>query len=398
MSTFKQFNLQDYLLEALNRKGFEEPTTIQEKVIPQIQKSSDLVVQSQTGTGKTHAFLLPILNRINPESEKVQAVITAPSRELATQIYDMAMQLIEEAPINIRIKKYVGGTDKKRQSEKLENNQPHIAIGTPGRLLDLIESRALKTYTTQVFVVDEGDMTLDMGFLPQVDRIASTMPKQLQMLVFSATIPEKIQPFLKKYMDNPKFIESDHDDLLSPVIDNGLLAVRGRDRKELIYQLVTIGYPYFALIFANTIEVVDEIYDYLDDKGLNVGKLHGDLTSRERNREIRRIKQLDYQFVVATDIAARGIDIEGVSHVINAEIPDELEFFIHRVGRTGRNNMPGQAITLYDPDEEDAIRRLERKGINFTEKELKKDGLVDAKERRIRRSNKKQNKSKGKRK
>ncbi len=379
--SFAAFQLQDYLLTAITDKGFKQPTEVQERLIPVIQAGRSVVGQSQTGTGKTHTFLLPIFNQLDLKQQNVQAVITAPSRELATQIYQAAKQLADFAGEEISIMNFVGGTDKLRQVERLATKQPHIVIGTPGRILDLVTSGDLLIHTTQVMVVDEADMTLDLGFLADVDQIAGRMPDNLQMLVFSATIPEKLRPFLRKYMNNPLIEEIKPKTVISETIDNWLISTKGKDMNQIIYQLLTIGHPYLAIVFANTKQRVDEISQYLKNQGLSVATIHGDILPRERKRVMKQIQNLDFQYVVATDLAARGIDIEGVSHVINAEIPDDLEFFIHRVGRTGRNQLPGTAITLYEPSDERKINEIEALGITFKPKEIKNDEVVDSYDR-----------------
>lgn len=379
--SFATFQLQDYLLTAIADKGFKQPTEVQERLIPVIQAGRSVVGQSQTGTGKTHTFLLPIFNQLDSEQQNVQAVITAPSRELATQIYQAAKQLADFSGEEISIINFVGGTDKLRQVERLATKQPHIVIGTPGRILDLVTSGDLLIHTTQVMVVDEADMTLDLGFLADVDQIAGRMPDNLQMLVFSATIPEKLRPFLRKYMNNPLIEEIKPKTVISETIDNWLISTKGKDVNQIIYQLLTIGHPYLAIVFANTKQRVDEISQYLKNQGLSVATIHGDILPRERKRVMKQIQNLDFQYVVATDLAARGIDIEGVSHVINAEIPDDLEFFIHRVGRTGRNQLPGTAITLYEPSDERKINEIEALGITFKPKEIKNDEVIDSYDR-----------------
>ena len=379
--SFAAFQLQDYLLTAITDKGFKRPTEVQERLIPVIQAGRSVVGQSQTGTGKTHTFLLPIFNQLDLKQQNVQAVITAPSRELATQIYQAAKQLADFAGEEISIMNFVGGTDKLRQVERLATKQPHIVIGTPGRILDLVTSGDLLIHTTQIMVVDEADMTLDLGFLADVDQIAGRMPDNLQMLVFSATIPEKLRPFLRKYMNNPLIEEIKPKTVISETIDNWLISTKGKDVNQIIYQLLTIGHPYLAIVFANTKQRVDEISQYLKNQGLSVATIHGDILPRERKRVMKQIQNLDFQYVVATDLAARGIDIEGVSHVINAEIPDDLEFFIHRVGRTGRNQLPGTAITLYEPSDERKINEIEALGITFKPKEIKNDEVVDSYDR-----------------
>lgn len=381
MPSFKQFQFQPFINEALAEKGFEEPTEVQEKLIPIIKKGKSVIGQSQTGSGKTHTFLLPLMDKVKPTIDEVQIVITAPSRELANQIYQEAQQLARFSQPEIRVSNFVGGTDKQRQLNKLKHQQPHVVIGTPGRILDMMNEQALKVHTAFAFVVDEADMTLDMGFLAEVDQIAGRLPEKLQMLVFSATIPEKLRPFLKKYLENPVIEHIKPKAVISETIDNWLISTKGKNSNKIIYQLLTIGHPYLAIVFANTKQRVDEITDYLKDQGLKVAKIHGDITPRERKRVMRQVQNLDYQYVVATDLAARGIDIEGVSHVINAEVPHELDFFIHRVGRTGRNGLNGTAITLYLPADDEAITQIEQLGVSFKPKEIKNGEIVETYDR-----------------
>lgn len=381
---FGQFNLKPEIITALSAIGFYEPTPVQAKLIPDVLQGRDVVGQSQTGSGKTHTFLIPILNALEQKQKYVQAVITTPSRELAAQITQATKIFAEQFNPDITISEFVGGTDKQRQIKHLEHQQPQIVIGTPGRIKDLVESGALKLHAVHTLVVDEADMTLDMGFLSEVDYIAGAMPESLQTLVFSATMPEKLKPFLKKYLDNPHFEAIPVSTVIADTIDNWLLATKSKDKNDVLLQVLTVGNPYLALVFANTKERAKEIASYLRGHGLKIAEIHGDIEPRERRRVMKAIQNLEYQYVVATDLAARGIDIEGVSHVINDDIPDELEFFVHRVGRTGRNGLPGLAITLYGPDEEDEVAELESLGIDFKAKQIKDNEIVDVKDRRAR--------------
>ncbi|WP_148880999.1 DEAD/DEAH box helicase [Streptococcus sp. Marseille-P7376] len=378
---FTEFNFKDYIQEALKDLNFVEATEVQEKLIPVVLSGRDLVGESKTGSGKTHTFLLPIFQELDEEADSVQAVITAPSRELATQIYQAARQLASFSEQEIRIANYVGGTDKVRQIGKLESSQPHIVIGTPGRIYDLVESGDLAIHKAHIFVVDEADMTLDMGFLETVDRIAARLPKELQFLVFSATIPQKLQPFLKKYLSSPVMEQIKTKTVIADTIDNWLLSTKGRDKNAQIYEISQILQPYLAMIFVNTKTRADELQAYLTAQGLKVAKIHGDIPPRERKRIMNQVKNLDFEYIVATDLAARGIDIEGVSHVINDAIPQDLSFFVHRVGRTGRNGLLGTAITLYQPSDDSDIRELEKMGIKFTPKMIKNGEFQDTYDR-----------------
>ena len=390
---FTEFNFKDYIQEALKDLNFVEATEVQEKLIPVVLSGRDLVGESKTGSGKTHTFLLPIFQQLDEEADSVQAVITAPSRELATQIYQAARQLASFSEQEIRVANYVGGTDKARQIGKLESSQPHIVIGTPGRIYDLVESGDLAIHKAHTFVVDEADMALDMGFLETVDRIAARLPKDLQFLVFSATIPQKLQPFLKKYLSNPVMEQIKTKTVIADTIDNWLLSTKGRDKNTQIYEISQLLQPYLAMIFVNTKTRADELQAYLTAQGLKVAKIHGDIPPRERKRIMNQVKNLDFEYIVATDLASRGIDIEGVSHVINDAIPQDLSFFVHRVGRTGRNGLPGTAITLYQPSDDSDIRELEKLGIKFTPKMIKNGEFQDTYDR-DRRANREKTKEK----
>ena len=386
---FENFQFPTFLNQALAEKKFTEPTEVQTKIIPLIAAGKSVIGQSQTGSGKTLAFLLPLLAGITAETSGVQVVITAPSRELANQIYSEAESLVQFAPFELKIGRYVGGTDKKRQIEKLQHQQPQVVVGTPGRILDLVQEKALKIHTAKALVIDEADMTLDFGFLDEVDKIAAHFSGQTQFLVFSATIPEKLRPFLKKYLENPLVVEIAPENKIAPEIENLLISTKGQNRNQLIYNLLTLGQPYMAFVFANTKQRVDELSDFLKEQGLKVAKIHGDIPARERNRVMKQIQNLDYQYVVATDLAARGIDIEGISLIINDELPQDLSYFVHRVGRTGRNQLKGTAITLYAPSDDNKIAELEGQGIAFQAKVLKNSELVDSfdRNRREKRTN-----------
>ena len=378
---FTEFKFKDYIQEALKDLNFVEATEVQEKLIPVVLAGRDLVGESKTGSGKTHTFLLPIFQKLNEDADSVQVVITAPSRELARQIYQAARQIAAFSDKEIRVANYVGGTDKNRQIGKLSSSQPHIVIGTPGRIYDLVESGDLAIHKANTFVVDEADMTLDMGFLETVDKIASNLPKDLQFLVFSATIPQKLQPFLKKYLSNPVIEQIKTKTVISDTIENWLISTKGRDKNAQIYEITQLLQPYLAMIFVNTKTRADELHSYLTAQGLKVAKIHGDIASRERKRIMNQVKNLDFEYIVATDLAARGIDIEGVSHVINDAIPQDLSFFVHRVGRTGRNGLSGTAITLYQPSDDSDIRELEKLGIHFIPKMIKNGEFQDTYDR-----------------
>ena len=250
--TIESLELAPFIKEALGELGFSRLTPVQEAVIPYALKGRNLIVQSQTGSGKSHSFLIPIFQQLDPSLDQVQVVITAPSRELATQLYQVAKQLASTSPEPLRIVHYMGGTDKQRQVDKLQAGQPQVVIGTPGRIYDLMASHALHVQTAKIMVVDEADMTMDLGFLQVVEDIASRMPEDLQLMVFSATIPQQLEVFLNKYVTNPEFIQIEPQEVLASKIDNYLINTKGRDRSALVYDLLTMGHPFLALVFCTT--------------------------------------------------------------------------------------------------------------------------------------------------
>ncbi|WP_226667386.1 DEAD/DEAH box helicase [Metabacillus litoralis] len=368
---FERFSLKPFIIESLKKElKFSEPTEIQERVIPSILNGESVIGQSQTGTGKTHAYLLPLLNKIDAAKKEVQVVITAPTRELAIQIYNEVNKIIPFSDEEVTSKCYIGGTDKQRTIDKLKT-QPQIVVGTPGRIKDLVQENALIINKVRALVVDEADLMLDMGFIKEVDMVAGQMPENLQILVFSATIPEKLKPFLKKYLANPKFTHVAPKQATATKIEHVLVPTRHRDKLKLVHDMLVSFNPFLAIVFTNTKKKADEVADYLIQKGLKVGRIHGDLSPRDRKKMMKQINDLEFQYVVATDLAARGIDIKGVSHVINYEIPTtELDFYIHRVGRTARAGSSGIAATLFETSDEDALNKLEKLGVQFINRDL----------------------------
>ncbi|MFC5466617.1 DEAD/DEAH box helicase [Lederbergia graminis] len=385
LNKFEQFQLKPFINTAIKELNFSEPTEIQQKMIPIILKGDSAIGQSQTGTGKTHAYLLPILNNINPNNDQVQAVIAAPTRELANQIYQEALKIISHNEEQITARCFIGGTDKQRDISKLKQ-QPQIVIGTPGRINDLVREQALFVHTASTLVVDEADMMLDMGFLGDVDQIAGKMPKNLQILVFSATIPEKLKPFLKKYMENPKFEQVQPKQISAENIEHILVPVRSREKIALLDEMLRTYNPYLAIVFVNTKQMADQVADQLIERGLKVGRIHGDVSPRDRKKVMKQIHDLEFQYIVATDLAARGIDIPGVSHIINYELPRDLDFYIHRAGRTARAGNKGISATIYQPADEDALVRLEKMGIEFLSYDLQKGDWVEVKDRNRRKN------------
>ncbi|WP_188453639.1 DEAD/DEAH box helicase [Virgibacillus oceani] len=363
---FNQFAFHPVLTEVINRLHFYNPTKIQEEIIPEILNGQSVIGQSQTGSGKTHAYLLPLFNQINANKREVQFVITAPTRELAMQIFEEVKKIIHYADKDQKwiAKLLIGGTDKQKMMEKLKE-PPHIIVGTPGRILDLVKEEAISIYAANSFVIDEADLMLDLGFINEVDQLLVRSKKDVQLLVFSATIPQRLEHFLKKYLDNPFYVKI--DDKLSPeTMEHRLIALKHRQASDIIADISSSIQPYLAIIFTNGKDIANQLAGDLQQKGMDVGLIHGGLSPRERKRVLKDIQNLRYQYIVATDLASRGIDIKGVSHVINAQLPKEEEFYIHRVGRTARAGMEGTAISLYEEKDIKLIEKLEQKGLDFS--------------------------------
>lgn len=377
--SFQSLGMHPVLSKVIEKLQFREPTEIQEKVIPSILQGKSVIGQSRTGSGKTHAFLLPLFNQIDTSKREVQFVITAPTRELAIQIYDEVKKIIHYAEKEeVWIPKLlIGGTDKQRMMEKLKN-PPHIIVGTPGRILDLVTSEALSVYSAKTFVIDEADLMLDLGFINDVDKLLVRAKQDIQLLVFSATIPERLQHFFRKYLENPLYVRI--DDHFSPeTMEHRFIALKHRSKATVIKEISKAIQPYLALIFTNGKNEADELLGKLLNEGLNAGIIHGGLTPRERKRVLKEIQSLKYEYVVATDLASRGIDIKGVSHVINAGLPKEEEFYIHRVGRTARAGQEGTAISLYTEDDFKLIDNLEQKGLTISYVDIVDEAFVEAK-------------------
>lgn len=365
MKQFTDFNLNEHTNEFIRLNEFKDPTPIQEQVIPPVLKGKDMIGISKTGTGKTHAYLIPIMDKIDASVNKPYAVITAPTRELAVQIYEKAL-LMQKVDPEIRIQLFVGGKDRDADIKQLKTKQPHLVIGTPGRIKDLfLDEGVLRIEDANVLVVDEADMTLEYGFLDEIDAFAGRMGDDLQMLAFSATIPDQLKPFLKKYMHHPLTVKIEDTERFNPDIKHVLVPCYHHTYSETILSILPGFQPYVCLIFANTREMAEEIASDLRDKNIPVTEIHGNLESRQRKRALKELQNSTNTYVVATDLAARGLDIDTVTHVISCGFPSDLEFYIHRAGRTGRGGSTGTCFALYQESDNQAIRSLMKQGIHF---------------------------------
>ncbi|MBR2685083.1 MAG: DEAD/DEAH box helicase [Erysipelotrichaceae bacterium] len=378
MKNYEAYNFHESTLKFLEYNGFTEFFPIQEKVIPLALKHRDIIGISATGSGKTHAFLVPLMEIIDLDKPMVQAVITAPTRELAQQLFNAAKLMMKAEP-RLIVKQISGGSSKERMSDSLKT-QPHIIIGTPGRIKDLfLNEGTLLVQNAKVMVIDEGDMTLEYGFLNDIDAIAGRMNDDLQMMVFSATIPNGLKPFLKKYMKNPETVKVDEKASYNPHIRHILIPCKHKAPKERILDILPGFQPYICLIFANTREEADETAEILKDNGYRTLLLHGGLSSRERKQALNALNNHEYTYVVATDIASRGLDNDYITHVVSLGFPSELSFYVHRSGRTGRAGRDGVCYALYQDSDERSIRLLKEKGIKFEHKNFRNGEWSDLK-------------------
>lgn len=378
MSSFKDYHLKQELLKSLNNINFVSPTPIQKIVIPRAIKGEALMVQSATGSGKTHAFLIPILQNLDVSLNEVQVVIISPTRELASQLYNVVTTLTNQFPYDISVAKVIGGSSRDSEIKKFEKAQPQIVIGTIGRLNDLVVSaNVLKIHNAKTVVIDEADMIFEEKELLEVDKLIGKVQGTPQFLIFSATISKGLRQFLSKYLEKVEPVTLEEKNLTTNNIEHIMLQCKAKDKREVLLDLLKVINPYLAIIFVNTKDGVDELSLSLAKEGYKVGKLHGDLDDRSRKQMLKRINDLEFKFIVASDIAARGIDILGVSHIINFDLPKDIEFYIHRTGRTARYDSTGIAYSLYAYDDDDYVKKLQSKGLKPKFMQIKTGELVE---------------------
>lgn len=355
-TTFASFGLREYLLKGINELGFSAPSPIQEQSIPIVLAGDDLIAQAQTGTGKTAAFAIPILNKITRNND-IEALIITPTRELAMQISDEFLKLGRFARIKT-ICMY-GGQSIKRQCDLLKN-KPKVMIATPGRLLDHLMNGRLSDFTPRVVVLDESDEMLDMGFLDDIEQIFTYLPSNKQTLLFSATMPEAIKKLALKILNNPKFVKISPVDITNKDIEQKYYIINENERDEAIVRLLEIYNPSKSIIFTRTKKEADLLAQKLQSANFNAAALHGDMEQWDRKTVITNFRQNKIEILVATDVASRGLDISEVSHVFNYHIPLNPESYVHRIGRTGRAGKKGIAITLATPLEFKEINKIKQ--------------------------------------
>lgn len=357
LNTFTEFGLEPKVLQAVTELGFEEATPIQSKSIPLAMQGRDLIGQAQTGTGKTAAFGLPLINKIAKEEEKIVALIMTPTRELAIQVAEEIGKLSRFK--GIRSLPIYGGQDIVRQIRALKK-KPQIIIGTPGRLLDHINRKTIKLEDVQTVVLDEADEMLDMGFMEDIQSILKQVPEERQTMLFSATMPANIRKLADQFLKNPEHVSVIPKQVSAPLIDQAYIEVHERQKFDALSRLLDMESPDLAIVFGRTKRRVDELAEALQKRGYSADGLHGDLSQNQRDNVMRKFRDGSIDVLVATDVAARGLDVSGVTHVVNFDLPQDPESYVHRIGRTGRAGKEGAAWSFVTPREIDHLHFIER--------------------------------------
>jgi len=355
---FSDLRLSREIGKAIEDMGFEEPTPIQALAIPLIQNGRDVTAQAQTGTGKTAAFGIPVIEKIDPARRVPQALVLCPTRELAIQIAEEFSQLLAHLP-RIAVLPVYGGQPIERQLRALHSGV-HIVIGTPGRIMDHLERRTLQLNDVSTVVLDEADQMLDMGFRDDIEFILRKVPQSRQTLLFSATIPQPIIDISKRFQNKPEFVRVQYAELTVPVIEQSYIEVRDREKLDILCRLIDIADPQLAIVFCNTKRRAEELAGKIKARSYRAEELHGDMKQSQRDRVMGSFRKGTIDILIATDVAARGIDVEDVDMVINYDVPQDVEYYVHRIGRTGRAGKSGRAITFVSPRDYTKIHEIEK--------------------------------------
>ena len=354
---FNELNLDDSLLSAIAEAGFNEATPIQAQTIPLVLSGVDVIGQAQTGTGKTASFGLPILQEIDVQNPHIQALIISPTRELAVQTQEELQRLGKYR--HAKVIAVYGGSDIRRQIKQLREH-PQVVVGTPGRLLDHLKRHTLKLEAVQRVVLDEADELLDMGFVEDNENILENVPSQHQTLLYSATMPKPIMRIAEKFMQQPQIVKIKSKELTADKIEQYMVRSKEYEKFNIMTRLFDVQKPELALIFGRTKRRVDELTRGLKARGYNAEGIHGDLSQQKRMSVLRQFKAEKLNYLVATDVAARGLDISGVRHVYNYDIPQDPDSYVHRIGRTGRAGRSGVSVTFVAPNEMSYLRSIEQ--------------------------------------
>ena len=341
---FEDMNISNEICRAVLDMGFEEATPIQSQAIPVILEGKDIIGQSQTGTGKTAAFGIPLLERINPEDRRLQALILCPTRELAIQVSEEFRKLLKYKD-NIRVLPIYGGQPIDRQIAALRKGT-QVVIGTPGRVMDHMRRRTIKAETVQMMVLDEADEMLDMGFREDIETILVKIPEEHQTLLFSATLSPEILDITKRFQKNPELIKIVRKELTVPNIEQYYFDVKEKTKLDALCRIIDVYDPKLAMVFCNTKKRVDDLVEMLQGRGYFAEGLHGDLKQAQRDKVMQKFRNGTIEILVATDVAARGIDVDDIDVVFNYDVPQDEEYYVHRIGRTGRAGKAGKAFTF----------------------------------------------------
>ncbi|RIX54088.1 DEAD/DEAH box helicase [Paenibacillus nanensis] len=371
-NAFEALGISRELTDLLKQNGISEPTPVQRQTIPILMKGNDVIAQAQTGTGKTLAFALPILERVNVQKEQVQALILTPTRELAIQITAELKKLAPAFKANV-LAAY-GGQDVEAQIRKLQR-APHIVVATPGRLIDHMTRGTVSLGKLSMLVLDEADQMLHMGFLNEVESIIMQTPKARQTMLFSATMPDAVRRLASQYMNDPEDVQIRSANVTLDSIKQLVVDTTDRGKQKALITLLEQHSPYLAVIFCRTKIRAKKLNEALQDHGFESDELHGDLTQAKREQVMKRFRDAKLQVLVATDVAARGLDVEGVTHVYNYDMPLDGESYIHRIGRTGRAGQTGMAVTLATPYDASKLASIERSiNARLEHRSIERDG------------------------
>ncbi len=356
MTTFNDFGLTEPVIRSLNNMGFEEATPIQEQAVPLGLQGKDLIGQAHTGTGKTAAFGIPMIEYFDVGSDHIQGMVLTPTRELAIQVAEELNRIGQHK--GIRTVPIYGGQEILRQIRALKN-RPHIIVGTPGRLMDHMRRKTVRLNQVSIVVLDEADEMLNMGFIEDIETILTEVPVERQTLLFSATMPAPIQTLARRFMRNPEVIRIEGKQVTVANTEQSYIEVEERQKFDVFCRLLDIQSPDRSIVFGRTKRRVDELFEALNKRGYSAEALHGDLAQSKRDAVMRRFRDGTIEVLVATDVAARGLDISDVTHIYNFDIPQDPEGYVHRIGRTGRAGKAGVAVTFVTPREIHHLRLIE---------------------------------------
>ena len=354
-SSFNDYLLSSELLKSISMLGFESPTKVQEQVIPAVLEQKDIIVKSQTGSGKTAAFAIPICELVDWDENKPQALVIAPTRELAIQVKDDIFNIGRFK--RLKVSALYGKSPFYKQEKELKQ-KTHVVVGTPGRIIDHIERETFDTSRIKYLVIDEADEMLNMGFIEQLETIITSLSKERVTMLLSATMPKDIERLCNKYMNKPIHVEIEEQISAVDRICQERYTVEQKDKMKLLRDITIVENPDSCIIFCNTRQDVDEVYDKLTNLEYTCEKIHGGMEQRDRSRVMNDFKQGHFRYLVATDVAARGIDIDNISLVINYDIPQDSESYVHRIGRTGRISREGRAITFVTQNESKFLKDI----------------------------------------